>query len=235
MSDLAKKQASVDKNEWRPKQTSSAKAESLLAAVRTQAAEVKQAKQHVDRQNKSLRTLVDLTEKIAKDFTQLVTSSKPQEASGSPGENESSQGAVGGVLSMSQGQGTGEETFERVFDDDAPLSIPVQETELDRLRNSKAKAKLEFSSGAMYNPRLITRETIASPSTPGRTVPMATGVSDGTWTGESDIEVIEEDEDFVGAGLPRGKICPVCDRFFPESFSQRDFEMHVNEHFDHNT
>ena len=64
---------------------------------------------------------------------------------------------------------------------------------------------------------------------------MATGVSDGTWTGESDIEVIEEDEDFVGAGLPRGKICPVCDRFFPESFSQRDFEMHVNEHFDHKT
>ena len=201
--------------------------------MRTQAAEVKQTKQHVDKQNKSLRTLVDLTEKITKDFTQLVTSSKPQEVSGSQGEDESSQGAVGGVLSISQGQGMVEENFERVFDDDAPLSIPVQETELDRLRNSKAK--LEFSSGAMYNPRLITRETTASPSTPGRTVPMATGVSDSTWTGESDIEIIEEEEDFIGASLPRGKICPVCDRYFSESFSQRDFEMHVEQHFDNNT
>ena len=59
---------------------------------------------------------------------------------------------------------------------------------------------------------------------------MGTFLSENTGTGESDIEIIDE-EDFIGATPVVGKICPMCEKFFPESYGQRNFEDHVQQHF----
>lgn len=212
------------------------KAATMLATVKEQTAELKQVKEHLDKQNKSLRTLIDLTEKTTTDFSQLVSAPKPRDVPDSPGESENPQGAEGGAGSLFQEQGSRERNFERVFSDDAPLSIPVQETEAERLKNTRAN--LEFSNAAMYNVRLAGGQRSTPPSSAissggaeGIAVPMATTASEATWTGESDIEVIEEEEDFVGATSSRGKFCPICERFFPASFDQIEFELHVEQHF----
>ena len=59
---------------------------------------------------------------------------------------------------------------------------------------------------------------------------MGTFLAENTGTGESDIEIIDE-EDFIGATPVVGKICPMCEKFFPESYGQRNFEDHVQQHF----
>lgn len=212
------------------------KAETMLATAKEQVAEIKKTKEHLDKQDKSLRTLIDLTEKTTQDFSRLVGAPKPREVPDFPGNRGRPQGAEGGEY-MFQGHRSGEENFERAFSSDAPLSIAIQETEMHRLKNTGAN--VELSDEASYNLRLHSGESgMASSSavftrrTEGRVISMATGVSENTWTGESDIEVIEEEEDFVGASMPRGKICPVCERFFSASYGQNAFEMHVQEHFD---
>lgn len=53
------------------------------------------------------------------------------------------------------------------------------------------------------------------------------------WTGESDIEVIDEDDHALGATSMRGGlVCPVCDRYFTSACGQTEFEHHVRSHFD---
>lgn len=52
------------------------------------------------------------------------------------------------------------------------------------------------------------------------------------WTGESDIEVIEESDQHLGATSMQGKLCPVCESYFPSIRSQDEFERHVRSHFD---
>lgn len=212
------------------------KAETTLASVKEKVTEIKQVKEHLDKQNKSLRTLIDLTEKTTADFSQLVGARKPREVPDSPGGRIPSQGMEMGA-SFSQGQRSREGNFERVFSDDAPLSMPVQETEKHRLKSNGADE--EISNEAMYNLRLTGGEGALAPSSAvfskrveGRAVPMTTPISENTWTGESDIEVIEEEEDFVGASASRGKFCPVCERFFPASYDQNEFELHVQQHFE---
>lgn len=211
------------------------KAESMLASVKEQVAEVKQVKEHIEKQNKTLRMLTELSVKSTEDFLQFVGTPHSQDVPDSPRGIAPSSGAEGGTRPPSQGQSRREGDMKQVFSDDAPLSIPVQESEMCRLQNNVAND--ETSNEAVYNPRLPGRDEVLAPSgtftrgTVARTLPMATASSETTGTGESDIEVIEEEEDFLGATSSRGKLCPVCERFFPSSYSQMDFEMHVQEHF----
>ena len=212
------------------------KAESMLANTREQVAEIRQVTEHLDKQNKSLRTLIDLQEKTTEDFLQSVGAPTPREVSDSPGVRATSDEGAGAARPFAQGQRRIEGNFERAFADDAPLSIAIQETEMRKLKSTGANA--EFSSEAMANLRLSGSDGGMAPTgafstgLEGRAVSMATAASETTWTGESDIEVIEEEEDFIGATSSRGKLCPVCECFFPSSYDQYEFERHVQRHFD---
>ena len=206
------------------------KTETILSTAQEQVVEMRQVREHLDKQNKSLRTLVDLTEKSTKDFQQLISASKARPvAADSPGYpvGRRTRWPEEGEIHFTQGQRLVEVgNFERVIAEDAPLSIPVQESELLRLRIQ------DEAGGAGFSQRL-SGERLPAPTSrgaEGRAVSMTTFLSENTGTGESDIEVIEE-EDFIGATPSRGKICPMCERFFPESYDQREFENHVEQHF----
>ncbi|KAJ7375414.1 hypothetical protein OS493_002178 [Desmophyllum pertusum] len=121
--------------------------------------------------------------------------------------------------------------FERVLADDAPLSIPVQESELHRLKRSGEAGEVIYGQRLSGEINLSPSSSVLSRGAEGRAVAMTTFLSENTGTGESDIEVIEEEEDFIGATPSRGKICPICERFFPDSYGQEEFELHVNQHF----
>ena len=212
------------------------KAETMLASAQEQVAEMRQVKEHLYKQNKSLRTLIDLQEKTTEDFLQLVGAPNPREVPDSPGVRATSDDGAGAARPFTQGQRRTEENFERVFVDDAPLSIAVQETEMNKLKSTGANA--EFSNETISNPGLTLGGGGMAPAgafsrgIEGRAISMATAASETMWTGESDIEVIEEEEDFIGATSSRGKLCPVCERFFPSSYGQTEFEWHVQQHFD---
>ena len=220
-------------------QTSTAlrqKAETMLASAQEQVAEMRQVKEHLDKQNKSLRTLIDLQEKTTEDFLQLVGAPNPREVPDSPGVRATSDEGAGAARPFTQGQRRTEENLERVFVDDAPLSIAIQETEMRRLKSTGANA--EFSNEIISNPGLTLGDGGMAPlgafsrGVEGRAISMATAASETMLTGESDIEVIDEEEDFIGATSSRGKLCPVCERFFPSSYGQTEFEWHVQQHFD---
>lgn len=199
------------------------KVDTILSTAQEQTAEVSQVKEHLDQQNKSLRTLVDMTDKTIQDFKLLV--SAPKDTPNVPvyTEGRGSRWPEEGASSSPQGEGS----FERVMGDDAPLSIPVQESNLYRTKRSD-----ETGLAASVTKGITGERHAASSRAPGgRAVAMTTFLSENTWTGESDIEVIEEEEDFIGATPSRGKICPVCERFFPDSYGQQEFERHVNQHF----
>ena len=196
------------------------KVDTILSTAQEQTAEARQVKEHLDRQDKSLRALADIADKTIQDFKRLVSAPKVPENVAVYTEGRWPEE---GASSSPQGEGS----FERVMGDDAPMSIPVQESNL-----YGAKRSDETSLAASVT-KGITGERHATPSRApgGRAVSMTTFLSENTWTGESDIEVIEEEEDFIGATPSRGKICPVCERFFPDSYGQQEFELHVNQHF----
>ena len=196
------------------------KVDTILSTAQEQTAEARQVKEHLDKQNKSLRTLADITDKSIQDFKRLVSAPKVLENVAVYTEGRWPEE---GASSSPQGEGS----VERVMGDDAPLSIPVQESNLYRAKRSD-----ETGLAASVTKGITGERHAASPrASGGRTVSMTTFLSENTWTGESDIEVIEEEEDFIGATPSRGKICPVCERFFPDSYGQHDFELHVNQHF----
>ncbi len=210
------------------------KAETMLSAAQEQVVEMREVKKHLDQQNKSLRALKDLTDKTTNDFEQLVSAPKARQnfddSRGIYPEGRSPRWPEEGAMSLPQGQSNREEeNFERVFSDDAPLSMPVQESNLHRFKSSEVVGESVFAK------RLGGGGNFVAPSSrgaEGKAVPMATFLTENTWTGESDdIEVIEEEEDFIGATPSRGKICPVCERFFPDSYGQSEFELHVDQHF----
>ena len=205
------------------------KVDTILSTAQEQTAEVRQVKEHLDQQNKSLRTLVDITDKTIQDFKRLVSDPKDTQNVPVYTEGRGSRWPEEGASSLPQGEGS----FERVMlKDDAPLSIPVQESNLYRAKRSDetdpaaivTKGKTGGSHDAPFS-------AASSRAPGGRAVAMTTYMSENAWTGESDIEVIEEEEDFIGATPSRGKICPVCERFFPDSYGQQEFELHVNQHF----
>ena len=112
-----------------------------------------------------------------------------------------------------------------VMKDDAPLSIAVQESNLYRAKRSDETDPAAIVTKGSHDAPF---SGASSRAPVGRAVSMTTYLSENAWTGESDIEVIEEEEDFIGATPSRGKICPVCERFFPDSYGQQEFELHVN-------
>ena len=205
------------------------KVDTILSTAQEQTAEVRQVKEHLGKQNKSLRTLMDITDKTIQDFERLVNAPKVTHNVPVYTEGRSPRWPEEGATSLPQGEGS----FERVMGDEAPLSIPVQESNLYRAKRS------DETSGAASVTRRVTGDGNAAPfsaassrAPEAKAVSMTTFLSENTWTGESDIEVIEEEEDFIGATSSRGKICPVCERFFPDSYGQKEFELHVNQHFE---
>lgn len=204
------------------------KVDIILSTAQEQKAEVRQVKEHLDKQNSSLRTLMEITEKTIQDFEHLVSAPKVTQNVPVYTEGRGSKWPEEGATSLPQGEGS----FERVMGDDAPLSIPVQESNLYRAKRSDETGGAAIVTKRVTGERNTAPLSAASSRAPeGRAVSMTTVLSENTWTGESDIEVIEEEEDFIGATSSRGKICPVCERFFPDSYGQKEFEAHVNQHF----
>ena len=214
------------------------RAETILATAQEQVVEMREVKKHLDKQNISLRTLIDLTDKTTKDFEDLVSAPKAKQnfddsrgiypPGGSPRWPEE------GAISLPQGErNRGEGNFEREFSDDAPLSIPVQESNLLRYKRNDEAGESMFAERLSGERNFVASSSMhSSRGGGGKAVSMPTFLSESTWTGESDgIEVIEEEEDFIGATPSRGKSCPVCERFFPDSYGQSEFELHVNQHF----
>lgn len=206
-----------------------------MSSTQEQVVEMKQVKEHLDKQHKSLHALMGLTDKTTKDFKALISAPKArQDVADSPGGRNPRwpEEAEGGAMSFSQGQRYREEgSFERVLADDAPLSIPVQESELHRLKRSGEAGEVIYGQRLSGEINLSPSSSVLSRGAEGRAVAMTTFLSENTGTGESDIEVIEEEEDFIGATPSRGKICPICERFFPDSYGQEEFVLHVNQHF----
>lgn len=204
------------------------KVDTILSTAQEQTAEARQVKEHLDKQNTSLRTLVDITDKTIQDFKRLVSAPKDPQNVPVYTEGRGSRWPEEGASSLPQGEGS----FERVMGDDAPLSIAVQESNLYKAKRSDETGPTEIVTKGITGGSHAAPFSAASSRTPGgRAVSTATFLSENTWTGESDIEVIEEEEDFIGATPSRGKLCPVCERFFPDSYGQQEFELHVNQHF----
>lgn len=209
-----------------------------MSTAQEQVAEMRQVKEHLDKQNKSLRALADLTDKTTSDFVHLVNAPKARQNFDDSREISPEGKSPGwpeeGAVFFPQGQrNAGEENFERVFSDDAPLSIAVQESNLHRFNSSVEAGESVFTQRFSGERNFLAPSSAASSrGGEGRAVPMATFLAESTWTGESDgIIVIEEEEDFIGATPSRGKICPICERFFPDSYGQKEFELHVDQHF----
>ena len=205
------------------------KVDSILSTAQEQTAEVRQVKEHLDKQNSSLRTLMEITDKTVQDFERLVSAPKVTRNVSVYSEGTGSRWPEEGATALPQREGS----FERVMGDDAPLSIPVQESKLYRVKTSEETSGAAIITKGVTGGRNTAPFSAASSRAPeGRAVAMTTFLSENTWTGESDIEVIEEEEDFIGATPSRGRICPVCERFFPDSYGQKEFEIHVNQHFE---
>lgn len=210
--------------------------ETILSTAQQQVAEMKKVREHLKSHDNSLQKLAELTEKTTEDFLKLIRESQARpvgaESSGYPTESRT-RWPVEGETSFTQRQRIEEVgNFERLIAEDAPLSIPVQEaSEYHRLT-----VQDETGATGGFGRRLNTEKFLSpisessSDGAEGRAVPMGTVLSENTGTGESDIEVIDE-EDFIGATPVVGKICPMCERFFPESYGQRKFEDHVQQHF----
>lgn len=200
-----------------------------MSTAQEQTAEMRQVKEHLDQQNKSLRTLMDITDKTTQDFERLVNAPRIIQDVPDYPKGRSSRWAEEGATSLPQGQRNAEEgNFEHAFEDDAPLSIPVQESYLHRAKRS---GETGGATRLAAERNVAPSSAVSSRAPEGRAVSMTTFLSENTCTGESDIEVIEEEEDFIGATPSRGKICPVCERFFPDSYGQKEFELHVEQHF----
>ena len=200
------------------------KVDTILSSTQEQTAEARQVKQHLDKQNRSLRALMDITDKTIQDFERLVS---PKATQNVPvyTEGRGSKWAEEGATSLPQGEGS----FERALGDDSPLSIPVQESNLYRAKRSDETGGAASVAQRETGERDVAPFSAVSSRAPeGRAVSMTTFLSENR---ESDIEVIEEEEDFVGATSSRGKLCPVCEHFFPDSYGQTEFELHVNQHF----
>ena len=170
---------------------------------------------------------MDITDKTIQDFEHLVSTPKAAQNVPVYTDGRRSKWAEEGATSLPQGEGS----FERVMGDDAPLSIAVQESNLNRAKRSETGGAASVSQRVSGERNVAPFSAVSSRTPEGRAVSMTTFLSENTWTGESDIEVIEEEEDFIGATPSRGKLCPVCERFFPDSYGQTEFELHVNQHF----
>ena len=212
--------------------------ETMLSTAQEHVLEMKKVREHLNSQNNSLQKLAELTEKTTEDFMKLIKTSQARPA----GAESSEYSTETRTRWPQEGEMTFTErhrfehvgNFERLVAEDAPLSVPVQAvqeaSEYHRLNDQDEIGATGFGRRLSKEKYLSPISRASSDGAEGRAVPMGTFLAENTGTGESDIEIIDE-EDFIGATPVVGKICPMCEKFFPESYGQRNFEDHVQQHF----
>lgn len=212
--------------------------ETMLSTAQEHVVEMKKVREHLNSQNNNLQKLAELTEKTTEEFMKLIKTSQTRpagaESSGYPTETRTRWPQEGEITFTERHRFEQVGNFERLVAEDAPLSVPVQAvqeaSEYHRLNDQDEIGATGFGRRLSKEKYLSPISRASSDGAEGRAVPMGTFLSENTGTGESDIEIIDE-EDFIGATPVVGKICPMCEKFFPESYGQRNFEDHVQQHF----
>ena len=210
--------------------------ETMLSTAQEHVVEMKKVRELLNSQNNSLQKLAELTEKTNEDFTKLIKTSqaRPAGAESSGYSTETRTRQEGEITFTERHRFEQVGNFERLVAEDAPLSVPVQAvqeaSEYHRLNDQDEIGATGFGRRLSKEKYLSPISRASSDGAEGRAVPMGTFLAENTGTGESDIEIIDE-EDFIGATPVVGKICPMCEKFFPESYGQRKFEDHVQQHF----
>lgn len=208
-----------------------AKVESMLTVVKHRVSEMKQVGEILNNHNKNLRSLINLSEWNTSQFLKVVSERKRGEVPLNTQRSDVLDEAEGGTNQISQMQRKSQRQFEDVGSEDERLSMPVQESKM--LRLTRTEDNTEFSNEATNDRRTISEDRKTNSPLRQRDVSMATVRSDTSRTGESDVEVIEEDDEPYGAAsAATEKWCPVCEKFFPASCEQIEFERHVQQHFE---
>lgn len=207
------------------------KVESMLTFVKHRVSEMKQVGEILNNHNKSLRILINLSETNTSQFLKVVSERKRREVPLNTQRSDLPDQAEGGTNQISQMQRKSQRQFEDVGSEDEHLSMPVQESKM--LRLTRTEDNTEFSNEATNDRRTISVDRGTNSPSRQTDVSMATVRSDTSRTGESDVEVIEEeDEPYGAASAATEKWCPLCEVFFPASCEQSEFERHVQQHFE---
>lgn len=205
--------------------------ESMLTFVKNRVSEMKQVGEILNNHNKSLRILINLSERNTSQFLKVVSERKRGEVPLNTQRSDVLDQAEGGTNQISQMQRKSQRQFEDVGSEDERLSMPVQESKM--LRLTRTEDNTEFSNEATNDRRTISEDRGTNSPSRQTDVSMATVRSDTSRSGESDVEVIEEeDEPYGAASAATEKWCPVCEVFFPGSCEQSEFERHVQQHFE---
>lgn len=205
--------------------------ESMLTFVKHRVSEMKQVGEILNIHNKSLRALISLSERNTSQFLKVISERKRGEVLLNTQLSDLPDQAEGGTNQISQMQRKSQRQFEDVGSEDQRLSMPVQESKM--LRLTRTEDNTEFSNEATNDRRTISEDRGTNSPSRQTDVSMATVRSDTSRTGESDVEVIEEeDEPYGAASAATEKWCPVCEDFFPASCEQSEFERHVQQHFE---
>lgn len=203
----------------------------MLTVVKHRVSVVKQVEEILGKQNKSLRVLIALSERNTNQFLKFVSERKRGDVPLNTQRADLPDEAEGGTNQISQMERKSQRQFEDVDFEEARLSMPVQESKMSRLTRTEDSA--EFSNEATNDRRTISEDRGRNSPSRQTDVSMGTARTDTSRTGESDIEVIEEeDEPYGAASAATEKWCPVCEDFFPASCEQTEFERHVQQHFE---
>ena len=205
--------------------------ESMLTVVKHRVSDMKEVGEILNGHNKSLRVLISLSERNTSQFLRVVSERKRGEVPLNTQRSDLPDEAEGGTNQISQMQRKSQRPINDVGSEDVHLSMPVQESKI--LQLTRTEDNTEFSNEATNDRRTINENRGTNSSSRQTDVSMATVRSDTSRTGESDVEVIEEeDEPYGAASAATEKWCPVCECFFPASCEQREFERHVQQHFE---
>ena len=207
------------------------KVESMLTFVKDRVSQMKQVGEILNNHNKSLRVLISLSERNTSQFLKVVSERKRGEVPLNTQGSDLPDQAEGGTNQIYQMERKSQRQFEDVGSENERLSMPVQESKM--LRLTRTEDNTEFSNEATNDRRTISEDRGTNSPSRQTDVSMATVRSDPSRTGESDVEVIEEeDEPYGAASAATEKWCPVCEKFFPASCEQIEFERHVQQHFE---
>ncbi|XP_029187888.2 tax1-binding protein 1 homolog B-like [Acropora millepora] len=207
------------------------KVESMLTFVKDRVSQMKQVGEILNNHNKSLRVLISLSERNTSQFLKVVSERKRGEVPLNTQGSDLPDQAEGGTNQIYQMERKSQRQFEDVGSENERLSMPVQESKM--LRLTRTEDNTEFSNEATNDRRTISEDRGMNSPSRQTDVSMATVRSDTSRTGESDVEVIEEeDEPYGAASAATEKWCPICEDFFPASCEQSEFERHVQQHFE---
>ncbi|XP_067020569.1 lamin-like protein [Acropora muricata] len=207
------------------------KVESMLTFVKDRVSQMKQVGEILNNHNKSLRVLISLSERNTSQFLKVVSERKRGEVPLNTQGSDLPDQAEGGTNQIYQMERKSQRQFEDVGSENERLSMPVQESKM--LRLTRTEDNTEFSNEVTNDRRTISEDRGTNSPSRQTDVSMATVRSDTSRTGESDVEVIEEeDEPYGAASAATEKWCPICEDFFPASCEQSEFERHVQQHFE---